>query len=121
MDVSKRDTYVNDYEEWLTVILCLQDQVNGFQCTCPSGYFGDRCQSDRDDCISQPCMNGATCHVSTSILSTSIIRSYNNNNNNNNNNNFYFSDMSVYTPSRHHGLQVTNINSIVMSYVSKTY
>ena len=70
------DTYVNDYQEWLTVILCSQDQVNGFHCTCPSGYFGDRCQSDTDDCISQPCMNGSTCHVSTSILSTSIIRSY---------------------------------------------
>ena len=70
------DIYVNNYEEWLTVILCLQDQVNGFQCTCPSGYFGDQCQSDTDECISQPCMNGATCHVSTSILSTSIIRSY---------------------------------------------
>ena len=35
--------------------------------------------------------------------------------------NFYFSDISVYTPSRHHGLQVTNINNIVMSYVLKTY
>ena len=58
------------------MILCSQDQVNGFHCTCPSGYFGDQCQSDTDDCISQPCMNSATCHVSTSILSTNIVRSY---------------------------------------------
>ena len=49
-------------------LLCSQDQVNGFQCTCPSGYFGDRCQSDMNECASQPCMNGATCHVRTSIL-----------------------------------------------------
>ena len=43
------------------------------------------------------------------------------NNNSNNNSNFYFSDMSVYTPSQHHGLQVTNVDNIVMSYVLKTY
>ena len=29
--------------------------------------------------------------------------------------------MSGYTPSRHHGLQVTNIENIVMSYVLKIY
>ena len=50
---------------WLfCFMLCKQDQVNGFQCTCPSGYFGDRCQSERDECAPQPCMNGGTCHVS---------------------------------------------------------
>ena len=48
------------------LLQCLhsQDQVNDFQCTCPSRYFGDWCQSERDECASHPCMNGATCHVS---------------------------------------------------------
>ncbi|XP_064622638.1 fibropellin-1-like [Lineus longissimus] len=40
--------------------LC-KDGVNGFQCTCTSGYFGDNCEKDVNECLSSPCDNGGTC------------------------------------------------------------
>ena len=44
-----------------------QDLVAGFACRCPDGYFGDRCETDHDDCASNPCIEGqGTCHVSLS-------------------------------------------------------
>ena len=42
-----------------------QDLVNGFVCHCPSGFHGDLCETDRDDCASNPCgEHGLQCHVS---------------------------------------------------------
>ncbi|XP_038672075.1 delta and Notch-like epidermal growth factor-related receptor [Scyliorhinus canicula] len=32
-----------------------------FTCVCSPGYTGERCQSQIDHCVSQPCENGATC------------------------------------------------------------
>ena len=32
-----------------------------FQCSCPKGYTGQTCDRDIDDCVSQPCKNGALC------------------------------------------------------------
>lgn len=36
--------------------------TNGsFQCKCPQGYVGARCELDVNECMSSPCQNDATC------------------------------------------------------------
>ena len=30
-------------------------------CFCPAGFTGDRCETNVDECASQPCYNGGTC------------------------------------------------------------
>ena len=35
--------------------------TNGYQCQCPMGYEGDRCETRMLACPSSPCLNGATC------------------------------------------------------------
>ncbi|XP_071956964.1 putative ferric-chelate reductase 1 [Antedon mediterranea] len=39
------------------------DETNRFTCVCPSGYSGDRCesQSNTNVCASMPCLNGGIC------------------------------------------------------------
>ena len=37
------------------------DMPEGFECQCPPGYEGTRCEIDIDYCASDPCLNGATC------------------------------------------------------------
>ena len=32
-----------------------------YHCYCEDGYTGDHCQTDWDECWSDPCLNGATC------------------------------------------------------------
>ena len=51
-------------------MLCIsfQDLVNGFRCSCATGWDGDRCQSERDECRLQLCLNGATCIVRQQVL-----------------------------------------------------
>ncbi len=34
---------------------------SGYKCVCVNGYTGSTCQTDIDECASQPCPNGATC------------------------------------------------------------
>ena len=36
-------------------------QVNGFTCSCVSGWTGDLCETEVNECESNPCVNGATC------------------------------------------------------------
>lgn len=31
------------------------DQVGGYQCICPAGYVGERCEGDVNECLSNPC------------------------------------------------------------------
>lgn len=37
------------------------DGADSYICTCPSGYGGDRCETNIDDCPGNSCSNGATC------------------------------------------------------------
>ena len=37
------------------------DERNGFRCVCPSGFTGEKCEINENDCRVNPCMNGATC------------------------------------------------------------
>ncbi|KAK7895824.1 hypothetical protein WMY93_021149 [Mugilogobius chulae] len=36
-----------------------QDLFNKFGCVCDSGWEGERCEVDTDDCVSQPCIHGS--------------------------------------------------------------
>ncbi len=37
------------------------DAVNGFRCGCVAGYSGLQCQTEINECSSQPCLFGGTC------------------------------------------------------------
>uniref|UniRef100_A0A8C7XU15 Neurogenic locus notch homolog protein 1 n=1 Tax=Oryzias sinensis TaxID=183150 RepID=A0A8C7XU15_9TELE len=45
--------------------LC-QDLINGYKCTCDSGWSGQNCDINKNECDSNPCMNGGTCKDMTS-------------------------------------------------------
>lgn len=34
---------------------------DSYTCVCPTGFTGDNCESDIDDCLINPCLNGGTC------------------------------------------------------------
>ncbi|NWR80797.1 SNED1 protein, partial [Centropus unirufus] len=43
---------------------CIEDCITGnpsYTCSCLAGFTGKRCHIDVDECLSQPCLNGATC------------------------------------------------------------
>ncbi|CAG2246453.1 unnamed protein product [Mytilus edulis] len=37
------------------------DLVNGYTCTCATGYTDTHCETDTDNCVGNDCENGATC------------------------------------------------------------
>ena len=37
------------------------DRVNGYDCSCVSGWDGTWCENDIDECISVPCQHAGTC------------------------------------------------------------
>ena len=39
----------------------LQRCANSYYCLCAAGYSGIRCETDVNECTSQPCTNGGTC------------------------------------------------------------
>ena len=47
------------------ILLMIQDQVNGFECQCVPGYHGDQCETEFNECASDPCQNEIRCHVSS--------------------------------------------------------
>ena len=53
-----------------------QDRVNGFDCQCAPGYYGDQCETERDECASNPCQNAVRCHVSRSQTKSSCFSDY---------------------------------------------
>ena len=40
-------------------------QKGGYSCTCNSGWSGTHCESNIDECLSNPCQNNATCNDKT--------------------------------------------------------
>ena len=45
----------------------LQGGVSDYNCTCVAGWEGQNCDIDANDCILNPCQNGATCNVSRGV------------------------------------------------------
>lgn len=39
------------------------DKINGFTCICPTGFSGVRCDSNIDDCLATPCVNGMQFYI----------------------------------------------------------
>lgn len=33
----------------------------GYTCSCPEGFYGDRCEAQTNHCFSSPCLHGGTC------------------------------------------------------------
>ena len=42
----------------------LQDLIGMYSCDCLPAFTGDDCDDEVDECLSDPCVNGGTCHVS---------------------------------------------------------
>lgn len=40
---------------------CTNTGQGSYTCTCAEGYSGTNCEEEVDDCVHQPCLNGATC------------------------------------------------------------
>ncbi len=45
----------------MSLVCCLQVSGSNFVCSCEQGYTGSLCESDINECASNPCRNGGTC------------------------------------------------------------
>ena len=63
-----QESWSKCYSATCILKLTFQDLVNGFSCVCTTGWDGDRCQFERDECTLQLCQNGATCTVRQQVL-----------------------------------------------------
>ena len=45
----------------------IKDRVNGYFCECLAGYNGTNCQTEIDECASNPCVHGS-CQVKYFVL-----------------------------------------------------
>lgn len=41
---------------------CYLSLSGNYSCTCPVGYHGSRCENNTNECQSNPCFHGGTCH-----------------------------------------------------------
>ena len=37
---------------------CLKDGIDTYKCSCVDGYYGDDCETDVDECSTDPCVHG---------------------------------------------------------------
>ncbi len=44
--------------------IIIQDLFRDYVCECVEGYEGKNCETEIDECLSNPCSNGGTCTVS---------------------------------------------------------
>jgi len=38
-----------------------EENMEDYECKCPSGYSGDLCEEDINECELSPCLNGGSC------------------------------------------------------------
>lgn len=41
---------------------CVETYNGGFTCRCPTGFTGESCEKNIDDCENVKCRNGGTCY-----------------------------------------------------------
>ena len=58
----------------MTLYKCFQDGVAGFTCSCVTGWEGDTCNVNINDCRPDSCQNGGTCQVRKSVCMSIILR-----------------------------------------------
>ena len=46
----------------------MQDLIGYYTCDCAPGFYGRNCETDHDECASNPCSNGADCRVDPTSL-----------------------------------------------------
>ena len=42
--------------------------MDDYRCMCVEGFIGTDCETNRDECATAPCLNGATCAVSSKTM-----------------------------------------------------